>query len=292
MERTTTDLRWSGGVDYIRLTFTDTKLAAYAYERYAEYAAELGRAYTGRAVVEPWGWQGYKGGKVGKASFGLRDDGAILQVSGGWASTPDFDDLPQTGIPRIDVQVTVWGIDNHSQEPARCAELTDAARKGVPSRPWKVRLENTHGDGDTLYVGSRQSDSFIRIYDKSKESKDEMYEGAVRFEVQFSNEAARIAYKSLSRASFSPHRCAQIVAGSMANRGLGLPEWVSVEEPVLCQVRKEASDLDTKLLWLRTQVAPTVETLLASGVTYDAVFGALFGRASVSGLLDKSDNGC
>lgn len=269
-------MEWAAGVDYARLTHTGPERAAWAYEVYRQVVQELGWFYTGEAPLAAWGLQGYKGEISGKAASGLREDGAILQVTSHWADTDDLLGLPFTGVPRLDIQVTTWGQAQPARIPRIVADTSFEASKRVANRPWEVACYDKYGKGDTAYLGSRQSEWFVRVYDKAQESGEEVYEGAIRYEVQITGATARREWAAMQREGKSPARLASLVQGYLGARGVSLPDGVSLESSPRQLVRKEPSTTEQSLRWLGEQVAPTIARLLRKGVSYEDLHTLLF----------------
>jgi len=256
------------------------------YERYCAAAQEVAREYSeAPPAPAPWGIQGYKGTCWGKASAGLRDDGAILQVSGSWASAARLLELPYTGVPRLDIQATVWGCPQPAMVPGDVAAASVAARAGRKGKPWKVVHLNGHGAGDTAYLGSRNSEMFVRVYDKGAESEGEAgYEGSVRYEAELSGGTAQEAFTALARVGADENACADRVQSYLLARGVSLPVWVSRETLQRRIVAKEASNADATLAWLASAVRPSIRRLIDEGLTYELLHRILFGLPSDKGL--------
>ena len=288
--------RWTAGFDYLRLTYTaDAGEVDDVYARYIRAAQEVAYNYSEEAPTpKAWSFQGYEGTHWGEASAGRREDGCILQVSGSWASAVRLLELPHTGVPRLDIQATVWGYPQPALVPGEAAAASVIAREGANGRPWRVAHICGFGNGDTCYIGSRQSDVFARIYDKgAQDESNEDYAGAVRYEVELKGRTASAAFAALARAGGDEVACADWVQSYLLARGLSLPEWVSVETVRRRAVEKAASSTDETLAWLANGVRPTVRRLLDAGLTYELLHRILFGQPAESGLdwLDKTDGG-
>jgi hypothetical protein len=253
----------SGGVDYISLTASDPQAVAEMrlwWTRYTIQAQSEGNDVARSSRL------GYDGHSTRAGFFGSRHDGSMLRVSGKLAAEV-VERVTHAGVnaTRIDVQFTarhdpglpLWGawvaVDSHS------------LRGTKPGCNWAaIRHLNTFGRGDTVTVGSRQSEKYGRIYDKEMESLDPAYAGCWRYEVEYKGahadaalarlrsfcdiqeEAARMAYSQYQAWCVSVPRL-QIVGGSA-------PAAVKVE-----------TDKGRKLAWLRKQVAPTMIKLLELG---------------------------
>jgi len=283
---------WDAGADYIRMTYTGGGEDAYRVaERYRAAVVELAAKADPTARPEEWAWLGYKGTKVSTASWGLGEQGALLQVSGALSHDAVLLDLPRTGVPRLDLQVTTWNEPSASDIPRRVSRETLAARTGARGRPWKIALIDGFGEGDTCYIGSRQSACFIRVYDKAKESADEAYAGAVRYEAEFKGREAEAAYAEMVQAGPAACSCAAgIVRGVLAHRGASLPEWVQVPSKARHLAIRETPSVDRSCAWLQGQVSPTVRRLMDEGVSYELLHRILFGKPHSQEICQFAEN--
>lgn len=114
--------------------------------------------------------------------------------------------------------------------------------------------------GDTLYVGSRESGMFIRIYDKSEEYA--MALGLVwRFEVEFKYAKAQHIFELLKKDGVGI--AADIVWTALRSREIPSPK---IGQAVNLKARKVSfSTAELKLAWLGRQVRPTVDYLRMIG---------------------------
>jgi hypothetical protein len=275
----TDGIRWTAGLDWLALTYVDKGSPEAAYVAYETAVHTVAAAYDGTARTVPWAAQGYRGEKVGKAAFGTRDDGCMLVVTGAWALHPALLQVPYTGVPRADTQVTIWGLSRHAERPKVVGALSRRAAARCGRKPWHVPIWDGDRKGDTAYLGARSSDEFVRVYDKEKESGDEVYEGALRYEVQASAGRAAQYYKDIARSQGSPYTALGIVQGALVRKGVALPGAILCEAaPSPHCPPKAASSLDSTLKWLVEGVAPTVARLEREGVPYELLHRYLFGR--------------
>lgn len=115
--------------------------------------------------------------------------------------------------------------------------------------------------GDTLYVGSRQSESMIRIYDKSPEYGEEL--GKVwRFEVEYKSALAGGVASYLSE--YGNSGIDELVWSECKDKGLPVPA-VPNKTNVLRDMAT-LSSAEMKLNWLGRQVSPTVTFLRRLGL--------------------------
>lgn len=281
----------SVGVDYLRRTYERGK-----QEGVAEHRAELlssrqfGHGHT-VGVPRDWWFVGYRGWVCGAVAFGRRDADCIVQVSGCLATSAVEFLSEGINTSRIDLQLTVLVDDDVSSLIEAMTQAVLEARKGREGRAFGVRRIASYGDGDTLYVGSRQSEQFGRIYDKGTESGGDYPKGSLRFEVEYKGAWARRINALLMQAGCSGAVVAGLVRGFYEKRGLdislsGESLGIDLGDTIEVEGAHERS-----MRWLRSQVAPAIARLLREGVAVEAVVEALGlgveGRALVASHYGK-----
>lgn len=264
-----------GNVDYIRLT-----LRANAGQgdlmRLAEARQGAIEVQGGRYETRRWYWQRYSGFQVGSVSWGSRDDGHILQVSGAIASSVADSALPEVwSCPRLDVAATVLLTGDDVLLAKRAAEQAAAlAAAGQPGARRKVRLERTFGDGDTVYLGTRKSRVFARIYDKHRESLGNWPVGAWRYEIEAHNEAARHYLTEVRKVGKQNQACVDLVHQWFAGRGIEVPFQAGDSVDSSIPAKKTDKSDTAWLRWLRQQVEPSIQKHI-DRVGIDAILEAL-----------------
>lgn len=128
--------------------------------------------------------------------------------------------------------------------------------------------------GDTLYLGSRQSPLFLRIYDKSKEYG--LQRGSVyRFETENKQHRGDRLAKVMAENSYN---LADWITGQTVrdfeSRGVGLPRKFARAEN-LPSLEVAITTDEATLRWYRRQVSPSVKRLLSNGVPRENVEKAL-----------------
>lgn len=213
---------------------------------------------------------GYRGEKAGKVSHGRRHDGSILTLTSREAAR---NAIPLLGgdnhVTRLDLQITAA---DDSAYIARAQDTYDALQRGVKKegRPISSELRRNSGGGNTLYLGSRQSDVFARLYDKGVEAKVAKPGECWRYEVQYRRKPAQFVAGEISKSKAAHDSIAALVTDYFSNHGLLVPQterdWASLELQLKDDLSKrEPSDQDRKLRWLSANVARTVERLIKSG---------------------------
>lgn len=285
-------LAWTAGVDYVRFTYVGQgdELLAVA-DRYHNLASWAGRLADPDTPVKPWSALGYQGLSYGPAAYGTRADGAMYQVSGAAAHEAFAEGAPHTNISRLDLAVTVWLGDQARDIPRLTRDQAIAGRAGRRGRPVRVTFIDGCGDGDTCYIGSRLSDSYIRVYDKGAEAKEDAYAGSVRYEVELKGPLAAQEAAALDKAGLGiESHCCEVVRSYLADRGLSLPLGLQAAPVDRQRLRPPPTTTVRRLAWLQRQVSPTVRDLIALGIEHERVFTSLFGRAPNAEEQARLDN--
>lgn len=200
---------------------------------------------------------GYDGWTGGGASLGSRPDGTILRLSGRRAASMGRDILRSDAhVSRIDVQATVrFNRDVQALARHHAGEARRSQRAGA--QPRHLRLERSFGRGDTLYVGSRVSNYFGRVYDKWRESGDAGYRHSWRYEVEAKGAGALAVTSALTQAPGDEGAIEALVFSWWAARGIH-PRYRPAGARALGPIPARTSELDTRLRWLLHQVRPVI----------------------------------
>jgi DNA relaxase NicK len=217
---------------------------------------------------------GYRGVVCGKCFLGERDDGILLRSTGG-VSTTFFESvyISDMHVSRLDLQCTVW-IENGANHLGRDARMQAAYHRATHPRDAKRKIVawDDEDSGYTLYIGSKSSAHFCRLYNKEAESGDEYYKGAWRYEVELHNDAATDAARYLLENGLSLE---QVIASTVrqyyTGRGVAVPWYTAEERNALRPLLVMESDDGRSLKWLAAQVRPTVARLLRKGYTASVI---------------------
>lgn len=258
---------WDADIDYVRLTTrsdTDDEARVAVFKRILSMALASGQ--EGVVELKPWAWFGYVGEQGAHGAYGRGRQGCLLQASS-WAAAAVVERRPPwDNCSRLDIQVTLWLEEDTpglAEELATAAHFKRPARAGRKPQP---QLRKTFGKGDTLYLGARGSDKFVRIYDKWREQGgDDEYRHAWRFELELHNELAGSFLDGTWRHGGTREGYLGAVATEVA--WLGLDFGALLESPLPKPARKERSgiDNDSRAAWLYHQVRPAIEKMIASG---------------------------
>lgn len=247
------------GIDYLTFTINEGNEDYVKCIRAATRLQEV--CVRGGNTLRPNTVLGYEGSICGTVFVGIREGDCMVRISGAMAheAYKPFKSL-DIKPTRLDLQVTVWYDDNPAEIIRKYAEIAiaDANVADVRTKRTIRKVESNDG-GFTLYIGSRTSDYFARLYDKHKESKDATYLYALRFEVEIKGKRAQQAFNALSSRSrdISP-QVLSFVAEWYAARGVHVPFLFKAGKMELSPINREKSDTARRLAWLRGQVRGTI----------------------------------
>lgn len=194
-------------------------------------------------------------------------------------------------ITRIDLALDDTGKDQFFS----CTDVEDYLRRGaVVSKFRKYHTDIDYkmgGDiiGYTIYLGSRASECFMRIYDKRLEQNMKHPESAsddpwTRWEMELKNDRAMMAAKMI----MDGRTLGEVVVGIMSNyvrfiildnenktRCTVDPKWQLFINGIMklrLYVPAEAKTLDDKKVWIINQVLPTLTgIIIADGMSLDII---------------------
>jgi hypothetical protein len=264
----------SAGVDYLTITVQSEVARRDLYTRALDGIETNG----GDATVKPWSFKGYKGLRCEGLSWGTREDSDICMLSGYDAASGWEVFLPVAeGISRVDLQVTTTVAN---PIPGLTQTYYDWLVENKRDLSFRKFVLLTGSDaGSTLYIGSRLSDQFGRIYDKGVEGQLGTPAGKVwRFEVEFKNARAGRVAEQL-RSYVGPER---VNGNAVRERILSTAKiWFSAREcpvlwqadaqPMLLDVVARITGDDILLKWLSTQVRPSIGRLTSRGKQNEAL---------------------
>jgi hypothetical protein len=272
----------TAGVDWISATLGKDEIDYHVWRADAHHVlgeiAKEGYVYTPRRLL------GYEGHSAGNCFVGENEYGSYAQFSGDKADRA-FDYLvhPKAHYSRLDLQVTIKSDVMNVTEGKRCYRAAMRANAALPiGRRRKLWIICGSDGGDTVYVGAASSEQRARIYNKEVQSEDIEYTRCWRYEVVYRNDlstaiARNIASSNASRTDY----CFQEVIAWLHKRGVSIPDVVRSDRSPQGLERTKPTDVETKLKWLREQVAPTVRYLTDNGMR-DLVVEAL-------GMSEKPD---
>ena len=257
------------GFDYLTMTWKDEirNTALSNMRNVITWAERRPTNIGGKDFTKSWAWQGYVGWQCGQVCIGERPDGSIVRLTGKAAHDWASDGLPAGhNISRLDIAWTVWGISDQSKQIARHSVETEDYRKSLRSRPYKVRLIDGKGDGDTLYVGTRVSELWLRVYDKERSPNGgNEYKTALRYECECKEQLAQRAYSGCVSNGYSAASCLQVLTGLLARRGVVPLGIGSIRQKPVGITPLPVTSLEGSLSWLEKQARPTIARLMREG---------------------------
>jgi len=255
---------WDCHVDYL----TATSRGSIPYGLAASLnavSASIAARWSPLEEPRPMNLLGYAGRGVSVIFKGARADGEMIRVSGP-AAHEAARHIPSStfSCSRIDLAVDVWvGFDPDVLIRAafeKAIEWRDASARGFRR---KVRIVDTAGDGNTLYVGARTSQVFFRMYNKGKESEEPRYDNCVRFEVQYNGMAAREVHIGCEKAQYNVSALCQTILKTMGKVGLDVVVGYQDRDAIGWSVTPPTPDETKQIQWLREQVSPTAKRVAA-----------------------------
>lgn len=250
-------------IDYITLTTTSPEDGVAMFLLNALEGAE-----------KPAAMMQYQGMRSDSSFAGSWNDNGvnryIFTVSGErahWNTLKAAKHIKNASCTRIDIQYTIIRPEWYSAR-----DLAEYLRTNKwPGRRRKVR-EIINDDGlDTVYVGSRTSQCYERIYVKPLyNTASNVIEHGLRYEIELKGKSkqAGMVYALIEQ---TPNDINEIAAGIVSQHIKRLPhhriithiaDYVSGARDVELPVRHRYTDDYKTLLWLLNKVAPAVRRLL------------------------------
>jgi hypothetical protein len=178
----------------------------------------------------------------------------------------DIGGIPHTNCTRFDIQLTIPRANSYPL----LAKLAECLRSFVrddnrfKGRKPKIKLFDNDGEiGETINIGSRESERFIRIYDKPVGGDD-----YIRFEAEYKGDVADSIYKMAQQDN---NKMGAILKAEIARYApacdLMADFFNSCKHlPMMNATRVKGSQSDQKTLdWLEHSVGRTVRRLQLSG---------------------------
>lgn len=231
---------------------------------------------------------GYEGVACGRVRWGARLDSDMVQLSGDVAAKElnRAMDLA-TNVSRLDLQVTVRLDQNDGLlEQSHYYHFLHAPKR--EGRQQSARLVQSSDGGATFYLGSRNSDVMLRVYNKAVESGKERYRDCHRYELEIKGDRAIVTATALASTTDVGAFCQESVYDWTDARGVR-PAF-DVDQPRrLLQGMKRRSDEDTKLDWLERSVRPTVAWLCEVGNQAKVVRALFYTGADADRVLKMDE---
>jgi len=251
------------GVDYITRSFTHEGPERQLYSEVTQWLHKRAKADGDQA--SPARRLGYDGWGGTHWFTGSHTQGNLVIVSSGLADQvcnlfPGLLTTPS----RLDVQVSyVCSIGVKNRLNTVLKEVLKEREHRPKALKFRVDYWSDTDGINTVYVGSRTSAQFARIYDKHTQSPKLYPENTVRYEIQFTNEFAhKVAQSIYGIIQPSSLTARDIVWSWLADRGIDVPSDIIYSQIGLPRYDKQNTSDARKLAWFEKQVKPGVHDLL------------------------------
>jgi len=260
-------MNFNTSVDYLTVTFRCTREWEASVKRIENLADWGGKR-------RPWFFYGYSGFSIvtleGHLATGKGTRGGIVQSSGEVSNLLSREHARWEGAgvkpTRVDLAVTLT-----LPRPVELVRLALEKQRD----DWTVIVPSKKVGGGTLYVGSRKSTTFGRVYDKGAELNQRLPSSSQiainylwRAEVEYKQAQARAVWEEV-KSSLDEGNLREfiidVVVTWFANRGVGLP--FSPNAASIISVASRGVDDVRSLKWLHEQVRPCIWRLAENGRT-------------------------
>lgn len=271
----------NASVDWLTMTSQDDKVGFSWFDIYRHYREE----YIERELHEQAFQNGFYGGvKIGHLKWGYSERLGYILIMSGQDANLLFDRIKPgpKRITRIDLCVDILLIE--PQEVAQ--DGYDLLEKLGRKQP-KYNIYKGNDGGSTLYVGSRQSQQYGRVYDKGVETGQTAASKFWRYEVEFKKPVSGQVWEHLK--DLTPTERAQTIRSTVskwfANRNITTHKEMIREGAMEIIVEKRVTTVDRKLAWLRTQVSPTVSDLVSAGLGKQVLKSLLLDKRQIDEIF-------
>lgn len=272
------EIQTSTGVDWVTVTSNDEEHGHALYNLFLAYAKSPRNKAN---LVESWQDRHYVGQQTEGVVWGYSDinKGYLMRASG-QAADVLWEDMYQASqrVTRLDLQSTViLPTPETGYVKTRHTHALDArADKKIP----KIDLYDGSDGADTLYIGSRYSAFFGRLYDKAREANlgDWSLDRVFRYEVQitkhngdFGTEVARQLHEMAEDGKSITAAIRRFINDWFSNRYVPTEIPVSNGTELRIPVYVPQTSSEKRLEWLHNQVRPTLQKLMAAGLSVEAL---------------------
>lgn len=249
----------SAGCDYLTVTAKSPPARAALWDAgslIVDHQQDLG---FDRGVFRGMGYVGWSSEGV---QLGERDDTTLVRLSGDVAQLWwEYVYRRSEHVTRFDAQVTIAGAPR-GLDVGLVARQSVEDRSRTVGRPFRWEHRQTDQHGSTLYLGSRTSQRFYRLYDKGYEERRDHLAGEWRYEAELKEETAETAAAMLVMLAEPARGVLNLVHSDFSKRGVaplfdadGTPPDITPEWPATTDERT--------IGWLNTHVSGPVKRLVA-----------------------------
>jgi hypothetical protein len=279
----------SNTVDYVTATSYESKLSdGQSTKRFFGVGLTALEEEIGRGNDKlPFKLQSFVGWSVGQATVATVGQAVLVRLSGDCAERHFRKLYPDaTNVSRIDCQGTfrmngAW----RDMSYVHLDEVRDYAKKYKPRL--KVARIDGGKDGNSLIIGKRVSDIWLRAYDKHAESREERWQDCWRYEAELKRTHAEQAASYLGGCDQSEYDPFAVASYYFRSSGVSLIKPGLWSPKVLGETRPDSDA--RRLQWLKMAVGPTVRLLCSHGKSAQVAEALLGSESDPSGLNDSSD---
>lgn len=210
-----------------------------------------------------WKFKGFAGRAFEGIRYGLRGEEAIVMLSGPRAQQLWDKVAPaRDKCTRIDLAVTVelFDVDLNVAK-----EAYQSALDGISTTNSMVLSSR---GGQTVYLGSRQSQFMGRLYDKGAE--EGLEPGKIwRFELECKKPSSEAVVARLLTTADVPSFIAEYVATWFESRAV-VPLWFRKDIECAIELHADVQTHEKTLEWLRSQVKPALGRLIVADLGSEA----------------------
>jgi len=241
------------GIDYLT-AFAEKGFRSLEFERTADALAEYEISAGQR--LRPALIEGFAGSKGEHWFHGRRDDGNMLVLSGPLSARGATDVIPfATNVSRIDVQVTI------QTPPAQESFVVDGwkmleSKSAARGRPGSYEIRVRRPRGETLYVNSRRSDRYGRVYDWGAAHKMAVPKSIWRFELELKRRMALNCAMACRQLPSVGTHCSRLVEGFFNSKGVDTP-W-RIGDGDLASLPLAESKTRKTLTWFESCLSITI----------------------------------
>lgn len=259
------------GIDYIRLT-TDSSSGQNALRSY--YLQIRNQDVLAGYEEKKGGCFGFMGDKVRHALYGVKEGWTLLQVSGRAAKGTYMLANADNQCTRLDLQLTYRVDADEVQLDMEDIYMQLNAHKNGAHRPRAVKRIQEGYSTQTIYVGKRASDVFIRIYDKYAESGKEEYKDSIRFELELKGRVSKEVWRMFQEGELTLLRLLELVRDECKRQGVDMPSD-NLSEDVTSLPKREATPVERTMQWASTMLPKAIRRI-SNEFGYMNVFRNIF----------------
>lgn len=255
----------SVGVDYLTATAYRTG-DGHPFRDFGQHLLEQS-ALAGNEV-RPYRERDYRGYQAGGVICGTRADTHLIRLSSDEARDHWREVYRRsTNVSRIDLQLTLR-LAREYEPYIREQHHTAMTAKQGRGRRREVELRWNSVKGDTLYLGTRTSDIFARVYDKGRQEKWCPPGLLIRQEIEYKRKVAKAVAEQLHSMESDTIGIAPLVSTYISRFGL---QTRTNEELNVQYARGRTTSIDLKRRWLSQAVKPSVARLVECGMLQEAL---------------------